>query len=136
MKNSNKMIAAVSAMIIISGASAATDLATFKETSPQDYSLKTPSQEAKTYDTVDELLQSNGESTPDMDQKILMTNGEEKKKSVLIRQESDDDIANNAIVVPALNSDAITTVACPVGTTAQPDMTCLVTGNFKLNAQP
>lgn len=131
MTHSNKIIAATIATIFISGVSAATDLSGM---TTEDE--KTPTQEAKTYDTVDEILQSNGTIKPEADRKVLMSNGTEKRKSVLVRQESDNEIANNAIVVPALNAKAITTVACPVGTTAQPDMTCLVTGNFKLDAQP
>jgi len=41
--------------------------------------------------------------------------------------DSDNRIDNNAIVVPS-SSGAITTVSCPIGTTAKPDMTCHVTG--------
>lgn len=131
MTHLNKIIATMVSTVLISGISAAADLSGMATESE-----KTPTQEAKTYDTVDEILQSNGTVKPHADRKVLMSNGTEKLKAILIRQENDNEIANNAIVVPALNAEAITTVACPVGTSAQPDMTCLITGNFKLDAQP
>ncbi len=131
MTKSNKIFTAMTAMVFISGASAATDLNSAMEESNQS-----PAQDAKSYDTVDELLQSNGDLRPTKNNAVPMTYGYERSKSALIRQDSDNQIADNAIVVPALNSEAITTVACPVGTSAQPNMTCLVTGNFKLDQMP
>lgn len=89
--------------------------------------------EAATNDTLGELLQSNGEILPQSDEEVLMADGDEKDKDRLIKLESDNEIASNAIVVPTLNAEPITTVSCPVGTTAQPDMTCLITGNFKFD---
>lgn len=84
----------------------------------------------KVNDTIGEILQADGDADPEADRKLLMADGEQMKKSTLIRKESDNTAANNAIVVPTLGTNVLTTVACPVGTTAQPDMTCLVTGNY------
>ena len=82
-------------------------------------------------DTVGEILQADGDADPEADKKLLMANGDQVKKSVLIAKESDNSAANNAIVVPTVGSEILTTVSCPVGTTAQPNMTCLVTGNYE-----
>ena len=60
-----------------------------------------------------------------------MSDGTEETKGDLLAAESDDEIASNAIVVPLLNEAPITTVSCPIGTTAQPDMTCLITGDYQ-----
>lgn len=84
----------------------------------------------KVNDTVGEILQADGDADPEADRKLLMANGEQMAKSTLIAKESDNSIANNAIVVPTVGSNVLTTVSCPVGTTAQPDMTCHVTGNY------
>ncbi|WP_026942446.1 hypothetical protein [Hellea balneolensis] len=81
-------------------------------------------------DTAGEILQADGDADPETDRKLLMSNGKQMTKSKLIIKDSDNRAANNAIAVPAINSDILTTVSCPVGTTAQPDMTCLVTGNY------
>jgi len=84
----------------------------------------------KRNDTIGEILQADGDAYPEADRKLLMSNGDQMKKSVLIAKETDKRAANNAIVVPTVDSNALTTVSCPVGTTAQPDMTCHVTGNY------
>ncbi|NNC37731.1 MAG: hypothetical protein EX271_01540 [Acidimicrobiales bacterium] len=81
-------------------------------------------------DTVGEVLQSNGDILPEADNDALMAAGTERNKDVLISVESDNEIASNAIVVPTIDAKPVTTVTCPVGTTAQPDMTCLITGNY------
>ena len=84
----------------------------------------------KVNDTIGEILQADGDADPEADRKLLMANGKQMKKSTLIMKESDNSAANNAIVVPTIGSNVLTTVACPVGTTAKPDMTCHVTGNY------
>lgn len=131
MTRSNKIITTITAMVLIHGVSSATEL-----TSAMSEPEKTSAKKAKIYDTADEILQSNGDRVPTANNAVPMTYGYEKNKSTLMRQDSDNQLADNAIVVPAVNSKAITTVACPVGTSAQPNMTCLVTGNFSLDAQP
>ena len=88
----------------------------------------------KRNDTIGEILQADGDADPEADRKLLMSNGDQMKKSTLIMKESDNMAANNAIVVPTVNSKVLTTVSCPVGTTAQPDMTCLVTGDYSPNS--
>lgn len=85
----------------------------------------------KRNDTVGEILQADGDADPEADRKLLMSNGNQMKKSVLIAKEMDNRAANNAIVVPTVNSNVLTTVSCPVGTTAQPDMTCHITGDYQ-----
>lgn len=94
---------------------------------------KTTMQDAeamKINDTVGEILQADGDPDPEADRKLLMANGDQMAKATLIAKESDNNIANNAIVVPTIGSNVLTTVSCPVGTTAQPDMTCHVTGDY------
>ena len=84
----------------------------------------------KVNDTIGEILQADGDADPEADRKLLMADGKQMKKSTLIMKESDNSAANNAIVVPTVGTNILTTVACPVGTTAQPNMTCLVTGDY------
>ena len=79
---------------------------------------------------IDELLQADGKRYQQGDDKAVMARGGEMIKDRLIRAESDNKIKNNTIVVPAVNASPITTVTCPVGTTAQPNMTCLITGDY------
>jgi len=81
-------------------------------------------------DTVGEILQADGDADPETDRKLLMSNGDQMTKAKLIMKDSDNRASNNAIVVPTVDSNILTTVSCPVGTTAQPDMTCMVTGNY------
>lgn len=83
-------------------------------------------------DYVGEVLQSNETNVRRMegDDKLLMSKGEAKREATVEMQENDKTIRNNAIVVPTTNGQYTTTVSCPVGTTAQPDMTCLVTGDY------
>ena len=85
----------------------------------------------KRNDTIGEILQADGDADSEADRKLLMANGDQMSKSKLIMKESDNNAANNAIVVPTLGTNILTTVSCPVGTTAKPDMTCHVTGNYK-----
>jgi len=88
-------------------------------------------EDMKRNDTIGEILQADGDADPERDRKLLMSNGDQMKKSTLIMKESDNNVANNAIVVPTLGTNVLTTVSCPVGTTAKPDMTCHVTGDYK-----
>ena len=85
----------------------------------------------KVNDTIGEIIQADGDADPEADRKLLMASGQQMAKSTLIAKESDNKVSNNAIVVPTVGTNVLTTVACPVGTTAQSDMTCLVTGNYE-----
>lgn len=85
----------------------------------------------KVNDTIGEIIQADGDADPEADRKLLMASGKQVAKSRLIAKESDNKASNNAIVVPTVGTNVLTTVACPVGTTAQPDMTCLVTGDYE-----
>jgi len=83
---------------------------------------------SKVNDTVGEILQADGEPSIQSDQEIIVedyTITEAKFRS------ADDDgmIKDNAIVVPG-SGGTTTTVTCPAGTTAQTDMTCMVTGDY------
>ena len=145
MKNlSQKLSISVIALALSAGAAAAGDMnkddvavemKTKTESdigvSIRNYDKSTPAQEAAVNDTLDELLQSNGAKLDDADKGVLMSDGTEETKGDLLAAESDDEIASNAIVVPLLNEAPITTVSCPIGTTAQPDMTCLITGDYQ-----
>ncbi len=82
-------------------------------------------------DTIGEVLQADGQLDTQNDFELLTHDGDMLTKSEALTMDSDSKIANNAIVVPS-SSGALTTVNCPIGTTAQPDMTCHVTGNFSL----
>ncbi|MDA8708343.1 hypothetical protein N9M10_03120 [Hellea sp.] len=82
---------------------------------------------------IGKVLQTEGEPAAMNDKKLLMADGERIEKSKLIAVEADNNAANNAIVVPTVGAgpEVLTTVACPIGTTAQPDMTCHVTGDYQ-----
>ena len=82
-------------------------------------------------DTIGEVLQADGQPDTQKDYELLTHDGDMLTKSEALAMDSDSKIANNAIVVPS-SSGALTTVNCPIGTTAQPDMTCHVTGNYSL----
>ncbi|GGX63467.1 hypothetical protein GCM10011309_11820 [Litorimonas cladophorae] len=84
-----------------------------------------------TNDTVGEILQADGQPDTQSDYELLTHDGDMLTKAEAKTLDSDHEIANNAIVVPS-STGAVTTVNCPIGTTAQPDMTCHVTGNFSL----
>jgi len=84
--------------------------------------------------TVGEFLQADGEPDVQTDREILMSNGDQMTKSKVTALETDGQVKNNIIAVPTLNSNVVTTVSCPVGTTAQIDMTCLVTGDYESNS--
>ena len=88
----------------------------------------------KVNDTVGEFLQADGEPDVQTDREILMSNGDQMTKSKVTALEKDGQVKNNIIAVPTLNSNVVTTVSCPVGTTAQTDMTCLVTGDYESNS--
>lgn len=95
------------------------------------YSEYTEAEAMKVNDTAGEILQSDAEPDVQSDREVLMYDGRQMTKENLVVSEGDNTAADNTITVPSPTSDAITTVACPVGTTAQPDMTCLVTGDFE-----
>lgn len=84
----------------------------------------------KKNDTIGEVLQADAEPDVQSDREMLMYDGRQMTKASLISSEGDNNVKNNSITVPTVNSNVVTTVACPVGTTAQPNMTCLVTGNY------
>ena len=85
----------------------------------------------KANDTIGEVLQADGQPDMQTDNELLTHDGDMLTKTEAKMMDSDNLIANNTIVVPS-SSGAITTVSCPIGTTAQPDMTCMVTGNYDL----
>jgi hypothetical protein len=98
--------------------------------------LETPAQQtsassvkATIEDPIGKILQADGQ--PESDFELLTHDGDMITKSMARALDSDNNIRNNAIVVPSSSGD-LTTVSCPIGTTAQVDMTCLVTGNFSL----
>jgi hypothetical protein len=82
-------------------------------------------------DTIGEVLQADGQPDTQNDFELLTHDGDMLTKAEALTMDSDNRIADNAIVVPS-STGALTTVNCPIGTTAQPDMTCHVTGNFSL----
>ncbi|MEL7232528.1 MAG: hypothetical protein AAGJ85_08465, partial [Pseudomonadota bacterium] len=63
------------------------------------------------------------------DQDIIVAGDQTIKDDAFRAVDDDGKIADNAIVVPG-SADTITTVTCPAGTEAQPDMTCLITGDY------
>ena len=85
----------------------------------------------KANDTIGEVLQADGQPDTQADFELLTHDGDMLTKTEARMMDSDNKIANNAIVVPS-SAGAITTVSCPIGTTAQPNMTCLVTGNYDM----
>jgi len=87
----------------------------------------------ETRDDLGQILQSNETNVPRMtgDDKLLMSEGQIKTEAQLNSEEQMSTAMDNAITVPTVsNPNKITTVSCPVGTTAQADMTCLVTGDW------
>lgn len=83
----------------------------------------------KVNDTVGEILQSDGDLVEQADEDIIV---EDYTVDEDVFRAADDDgmVADNAIVVPGSNA-TLTTVTCPAGTTAQVDMTCLITGDYQ-----
>ncbi|WP_298913536.1 hypothetical protein [uncultured Algimonas sp.] len=83
---------------------------------------------SKVNDTVGEILQADGEPSMQSDDDIIVM--DDTVDEAIFRAADDDGmIADNAIVVPGSN-DTLSTVTCPAGTTAQPDMTCMITGDY------
>ena len=83
----------------------------------------------KMNDTVGEVLQADGEPSIQSDEDIIVMDDTVNENAF---RAADDDgmVADNAIVVPGSN-DTVSTVTCPAGTTAQADMTCLITGDYE-----
>lgn len=80
-----------------------------------------------------EILQSNKTNVArsGADDKLLMSKGQIKSEAQINAEERSSSAMDNAITVPTeSNPNRVTTVSCPAGTTAQADMTCLVTGNW------
>ncbi|GLQ22057.1 hypothetical protein ACFFUB_08355 [Algimonas porphyrae] len=84
---------------------------------------------SKVNDTVGEILQADGEPSIQDDGEIIVEDYTIEEDAF---RAADDDgmVADNAIVVPG-TAGTLTTVTCPAGTTAQIDMTCLITGEYK-----
>jgi hypothetical protein len=84
---------------------------------------------SKINDTVGEILQADGEPSIQSDQEIIVEDYTIEDDEF---RTADDDgmIKDNAIVVPG-SAGTLTTVTCPAGTTAQPDMTCMITGDYQ-----
>ncbi|MGB6229785.1 MAG: hypothetical protein WBF53_06610 [Litorimonas sp.] len=83
----------------------------------------------KINDTVGEILQADGEPSIQDDMEVVMADGHTVHKQTLLNA-GDGMAVDNAIAVPGSNG-TVTTVMCPAGTTAQLDMTCLITGDFE-----
>lgn len=83
----------------------------------------------KINDTVGEILQADGEPSIQADEDIIVMD-DTVNEDVFRSVDDDGMVADNAIVVPGTNG-AITTITCPAGTTAQTDMTCLITGDYQ-----
>lgn len=85
--------------------------------------------DVKINDTVGEILQADGEPSIQSDEDIIVMDDTVNENAF---RAADDDgmVADNAIVVPGSNG-TLSTVTCPAGTTAQADMTCLITGDYK-----
>ena len=81
---------------------------------------------SKVNDTVGEVLQADGEPSIQSDEEIIVDSYQMKEGNF---RKIDGRTADNAIVVPGSN-ETISTVTCPAGTTAQADMTCLITGDY------
>lgn len=82
----------------------------------------------KINDTVGEILQADGEPSIQSDGEVVMADGHTVDADIL-RVADDGMTLDNAIAVPGSNN-TVTTVMCPAGTTAQVDMTCLITGDY------
>ena len=80
-------------------------------------------------DTVGEILQADGEPSIQSDEDIIVMDDTVNENAF---RATDDDgmVADNAIVVPGSNG-TVSTITCPAGTTAQADMTCLITGDYE-----
>lgn len=81
--------------------------------------------------SVGTVLQEGTIATIPSDKDVMMYDGDLKMKSKVKAMDSDKMIKNNTIIVPS-NTKALTTVTCPAGTTAQADMTCMITGDYKI----
>lgn len=83
---------------------------------------------SKVNDTIGEILQADGEPSIQSDGEIIVEDYTIEEDAF---RAADDDgmVADNAIVVPG-SGGTLTTVTCPAGTTAQTDMTCLITGDY------
>lgn len=94
-----------------------------------DGEMHTDMHPSKVNDTVGEILQADGEPSVQSDDDIIVEDYTIEDDEF---RAADDDgmIADNAIVVPG-SEGTITTVTCPAGTTAQPDMTCMITGEYE-----
>ncbi|GHA98893.1 hypothetical protein GCM10009069_22310 [Algimonas arctica] len=94
-----------------------------------DGEMTTDMHPSKVNDTVGEILQADGEPSIQSDDDIIVEDYTIEDEEF---RAADDDgmIADNAIVVPG-SAGTITTVTCPAGTTAQPDMTCMITGEYE-----
>jgi len=84
-----------------------------------------------------QVLQMNEPMNPTLgDGDVLMSNGatpDVDKVMAMEAQESDGTLMNNAIAVPTIGgNEVLTTVTCPVGAEAQPDGTCMLTGDTDL----
>ncbi len=81
---------------------------------------------------VGDILQSNETNIEraENDDKLLLSNGKAIQEGTIDSAEGDMTVLDNAIIVPTTDGEFATTVACPIGTTAQADMTCLVTGDY------
>lgn len=87
-------------------------------------------------DRIGKVLQTKTTTADDAPNKaVLMYDEDAKDKARVKAIDSDHNVKDNAIVVPTLDAESITTVACPIGTTAQTNGTCLITGNFELDRQ-
>ncbi|MEM7729988.1 MAG: hypothetical protein AAF311_12060 [Pseudomonadota bacterium] len=84
---------------------------------------------AKVNDTVGEILQADGEPSMQSDEDIIVMD-DTVNEDVFRAADDDGMVADNAIVVPGSNG-TLSTVTCPPGTTAQTDMTCMITGEYK-----
>ena len=82
----------------------------------------------KINDTVGEILQADGETSIQSDGDVVMADGHTVDADIL-RAADNGSTLDNAIAVPGSNN-TVTTVMCPAGTTAQVDMTCLITGDY------
>lgn len=80
--------------------------------------------------SVGTVLQEGTIATKPSDKDMMMYDGDLKMKSKVKAMDGDKTIKNNTIVVPS-DTKALTTVTCPAGTTAQADMTCMITGDYK-----
>jgi hypothetical protein len=112
------------------GADAKTDMHMETEDHMEtDGEMHTDMHPSKVKETVGEILQADGEPSVQSDDDIIVEDYTIEDDEF---RAADDDgmIADNAIVVPG-SEGTITTVTCPAGSTAQPDMTCMITGDYE-----